>query len=48
MSEINVALRMKFGTNDGAQEPIDAYDRWLGAAETLRNSSSGRVNDVAP
>jgi four helix bundle protein len=36
MSELDVAMRMKFGGKGNAQKLIDAYDRWLGSAETLR------------
>jgi len=41
MSELDVAVRMKFGNDGGAERLIDAYDRWLGAAETLRQMVVG-------
>lgn|ERR1051326_2270923 len=41
MSELDIALRLKYGRTGEAERLIDAYDRWLGMTETLRQMVVG-------
>jgi four helix bundle protein len=48
MSELDIALRLKYGRTGEAERLIDAYDRWLGMTETLRQMVVGEQGGREP